>query len=208
MYSSMGVINQLRPIGPSCTSQSVPWSRGKARLIWWMTWWNLHGFHPNEFSVTPWVYVNDWRVCSMAYVRGYRHKIWRYIWNSTSILGSWRSPIDMWCIKQLSLHHRKHGPRPTWTIYIWVGKPHMACLTQPEAQRDLQLLRLRCSRPDHTTFDTCPMYLRLSSRSESGSKHAKKKLADCKVCFSFSTTVEEEARLKTSKQDITRCMCF
>ena len=59
-------------------------------------WWCIHQFN-GHFRNLNWRYLPYIRPIFQAYVRGYTPKIWPEIWyERTSILGSWRSPIDQY----------------------------------------------------------------------------------------------------------------
>ena len=54
-----------------------------------------------------------------GYVRAYPHKIWQNIWYSTSILGSWRSPIEFWWLKNVASAWLEVGKPPELRYAMW-----------------------------------------------------------------------------------------
>ena len=59
--------------------------------------WLIGNILSMAISGTDWLEVPTiYKAFFKAYLREYTPKIWPNIWYSTSILGSWRSPIDRW----------------------------------------------------------------------------------------------------------------
>ena len=73
------------------------------------TWFCLATFCQWPFQEPiDWRYLPYIRHFFKAYLREYTPKTWPNIWYSTSILGSWRSPIDRW-----------------WLIICWGFNQHL-----------------------------------------------------------------------------------